>query len=214
MRNQLVATRPKDSHDILGVFSQAYEGSSRNSVPPPGPEFVDDLQRRHAQMLMRRPEARPGELKLDFNYAGSTEFVAPANVRGTLIEGSMIGLSIPEGLSRAIFYLFLVAEVHPFDDGNGRIARLTMNAELSRVGRNRIIIPTLFHPQFVDCLRVLTRQGDVTPFVRALGKMAMWSAQFDYRDLGKIVPAIKATNAFEDSPTQFQLMNIDGTRAG
>ncbi len=33
-----------------------------------------------------------------------------------------------------------------------------MNAELSRGERARIIIPTLFHPQFVDCLRALTKR--------------------------------------------------------
>ena len=26
--------------------------------------------------------------------------------------------------------MFLISEVHPFDDGNGRIARVMMNAEL------------------------------------------------------------------------------------
>ena len=35
LRNQIVAGRPKDSHNILGVFNQAIEPESRNACPPP-----------------------------------------------------------------------------------------------------------------------------------------------------------------------------------
>ncbi len=52
---------------------------------------------------------------------------------------------MPEGLARAVYYAFLVSEIHPFNDENGRLSRLVMNAEMSRVGLNRIIIPTLYH---------------------------------------------------------------------
>ena len=32
-------------------------------------------------------------------------------------------LGLPDGLARAIFVMFFITEVHPFVDGNGRIAR-------------------------------------------------------------------------------------------
>ncbi len=38
----------------------------------------------------------------------------------------------------------LVTECHPFDDGNGRAARLMANAELSAAGQVRLVIPTVF----------------------------------------------------------------------
>jgi len=34
-------------------------------------------------------------------------------------------------MARALLAMFIVSEVHPFIDGNGRLARLVMNAELS-----------------------------------------------------------------------------------
>ncbi len=58
--------------------------------------------------------------------------------RGTLVEGSIIAQSVPEGLAGGISYAFLLSEV-PFADGNGRLSRLIMNAELSRAGEARII---------------------------------------------------------------------------
>jgi len=66
-------------------------------------------------------------------------------------------------MARALLAMFLVAEVHPFTDGNGRLARLVMNAELSVVGASRIIVPTLCREEYLDCLRVLTRQGEPAP---------------------------------------------------
>jgi len=207
LRNAIVPGRPKDSHDVLGVFNQALRAGTRDSVPAPDAAFVAGLQERHRAMLERRPEANPGELKTAANYAGTTQFVLPAFVRGTLQEGCKLATSVPEGLARAIYYAFLVAETqHPFDDGNGRLSRLTMNAELSRLGLCRIIIPTLFHPQYVDCQRALTRANEPDGFIKALAVAARWCAGFDYLDLPRLIAALRATNAFEESPTQYKLL--------
>ncbi len=207
LRNTIVPGRPKDSHDVLGVFNLAVRPGTRDSVPAPGAAFVAGLQHRHQAMLDRRPEANPGALKTEANYAGTTQFVLPAFVRGTLQEGSRLALSVPEGLARAIYYAFLVSETHPFDDGNGRLSRLIMNAELSRLGLGRIIIPTLFHPQYVDCQRALTRADEPEGFIKALAFAARWCAGFSYGNLPALIASLRATNAFEESPTQYKLLN-------
>ena len=207
LRNAIVPDRPKDSHDVLGVFNQAMRAGPRDSVPPPEAAFVAGLQDRHRAMLERRPEAHPGQLKTEANYAGTTHFVLPAFVRGTLQEGSRLATSVPEGLARAIYYAFLVSETHPFDDGNGRLSRLTMNAELSRLGLCRVIVPTLFHPQYVDCQRALTRANEPDGFIKALAFAARWCAGFEYGDLRLLITALRATNAFEESPTQYKLLD-------
>ena len=105
---------------MLGVFRLALESPWRDTVPPFGADFPAELARRHERMLAQRPESSPGQFKRAPNRAGGTWFVEPALVRGTLIEGSLIARGVPEGLARAIYYAFLVAEVHPFVDGNGR----------------------------------------------------------------------------------------------
>lgn len=208
MNKVIVPNRVEDSHDILGVYHLAI---AADSPPIAGPEFLEGLKRWHAEMLKMRPEVNPGTPKLNANYAGTTKFVEPAYVRGTLEEGSRLALSIPEGLARAVYYAFLVSEVHPFDDGNGRLSRLVMNAELTRTGLSRIIIPTLYHPQYVDCARVLTRWNDPKGFVRSLVNMARWTSQFDYSNLDMLIQSLRASNALEESPTQFRLLNADGS---
>ena len=37
----------------------------------------------------------------------------------------------------------MVNEIHPFLEGNGRIARITMDAELVKAKQTRIIIPNV-----------------------------------------------------------------------
>ena len=213
MRNKLVTSRPKDSHDILGVFNQAMRSPYRDTLPPAGEEFLEGLQARHAEMLKERPEAQPGEIKTDANFAGQTRFVDPGFVRGTFQECSKLALSIHEGMARAIYYAFPISEIHPFADGNGRLSRLLMNAELSRIGQSRIIIPTLYHPQYVDCARTLTRGNEPESFVRAISKMAVWCSQFDYAELATVIKQMKACNAMEESPVRFKLLNRDGSIA-
>jgi fido (protein-threonine AMPylation protein) len=161
-------------------------------------------------MLERRPEASPGEFKEDTNFAGQTKFVEPAYLRGTLLEAVKMAISVPEGLARAIFYAFLVSEIHPFNDGNGRLSRLLMNAELSRLGRARIIIPTLYHEQYVDAQRALSRRNDPEPLIRALSRIAEWATLFDYTDVHSVIIEIKKTNAFEEDLREFRLLRPNG----
>ena len=213
LHNRPVASRPKDSHDILGVFRLAVSSPYRDSPPTSGPDFLTGLESWHGEMLRMRPEANPGKTKLEVNYAGTTKFVEPGLVRGTIEEGSRLALSVPEGLARAIYYAFIISEVHPFEDGNGRLSRLVLNAELTRMGIHRVIIPTLFHPQYVDCARNLTRNNEPEGFARSIAKMAQWCSQFDYSDLDKVISVLQATNALEESPVQFKLLNMDGTAA-
>lgn len=211
MNERIMESRPKDSHDILGVYRLAVEAPYRHSTPVAGEEFLAGLERWHSEMLRMRPEVNPGTIKRQSNFAGRIQFVSPSHVRGTFEEGSRIALSLGEGFARATFYAFLISEIHPFDDGNGRLSRLVMNAELSRVGLHRIIIPSLFHPQYIDCVRKLTRNDEPEDFVRCLAKMARWCAQFNYLDLDELISQLKACNALEESPTQFKLLNLDGS---
>lgn len=88
-----------------------------------------------------------------------------------------------------------------------------MNAELTRMGLARIIIPTLYHPQYVDCARALTRGNEPEGFARSLARMARWCSQFDYTDLDALIATLRRTNALEESPAQFRLLNADGSVA-
>lgn len=206
LQGRPITTRPKDSHDVLGVFLQAVNPGWANQTLGVGEPVLHQLRDRHRDQMAERPEVGPGEFKTQANRAGNTEFVVPRLVRGTLVEGSKLLPSVPSGMARALLAMFLVAEVHPFTDGNGRLARLVMNAELSVVGASRIIIPTLFREEYLDCLRVLTREGTPVPFVQAMQHIHAWTAAFNYDDLDRVLVQMAACNAFEKSRIQYKLL--------
>ncbi len=206
LEDRPVDTRPKDSQDVLGVFRQAVDPGWVNQTLASGEAVLEQLRARHSDQMKERPEVGPGQFKDRANRAGNTEFVAPREVRGTLVEGSRLLTGVPMGLARALLAMFVVSEVHPFNDGNGRLARLVMNAELSVAGGCRIIVPTLFREEYLDCLRVLTRDGHSEPFIAAMVKIQRWTAAFDYEDLDGAIASMQACNAFEKSRTQFKLL--------
>ena len=201
-----IAHRPKDSHDIIGVFEQALSPTWSTLTLPAGEPVLDQMRARHRHQMERRPEVNPGEFKFKSNRAGNTEFVHPDRVRGTLVEGSKLLASVPAGTARAMFAMLLTAEVHPFNDGIGRLARLVMNAELSAVNGCRIIVPTLYREQYLDCLRVLTREGNPVPFLKAMQFIHDWTSRFDYRNLDAVIAEMTKCHAFERSLVQFQLL--------
>ena len=208
LEGKIIEQRPKDSHDILGVFRQAINPGWANQSMAIGEAVLHQLRQRHADLMNERPEASPGDFKDRENFAGNTTFVSPRNVRGTMIEGSKLLPSVAPGMARALLAMFIVTEVHPFIDGNGRLARLVMNAELSVVNASRIIVPTLFREEYLDSLRVLTRQGKPEPFIAAMQHIQQWTAAFDYTDLDHVISQMTACNAFEKSRRQYQLLNL------
>ena len=209
-----VDTRPKDSHDILGVFRQAFQPAWALQTLAAGEAVLEQLKARHTDQMRERPEVAPGQFKDRVNIAGNTTFVLPRHVRGTLARGSEVLVSVQAGMPRALLAMFLVAEVHPFNDGNGRLARLVMNAELSVARQCRIIVPTLFREEYLDCLRVLTRDGQPKPFVKAMEKMQAWTAAFRYEDIDAVIAEMQTCNAFEKSRIQFKLSFPTGAQGG
>ena len=201
-----LSSRPKDSHDILGVFRQALEPGWRNQTLASGESVLEQLRTRHADLMRERPEVSPGDFKDRENFAGNTAFVEPRLVRGTLVEASKLLPGVPSGAARALLAMFIVAEVHPFNDGNGRTARLVMNAELSAVNACRIIVPTLYREEYMDCLRLLTRERDPKPFIKAMVHIHQWTAGFDYEDIAGTIKQMAQCNAFEKSRVQFKLL--------
>lgn len=206
LSNKIQQQRPNDSHDILGVFKYAYLSEFKDTLPSVN-SFLEDLQKRHAYLAKYRPEMLGGQFKQVLNYAGTVKFVEPIYINGTLLYGANLALTIPEGLPRAIFYAFLITEVHPFMDGNGRLSRLLMNAELTRVGQNRIIMPMLHHQQYIDCQRVLTLQNHPEGYIKSIVSALKWCTQFDYSDLQSVINEMTQCNAFEQSSVMYKLLN-------
>ena len=189
-------SRPADAHDVLGTFQLVSDAKEMNRLPQSPEAFLELLRDRHRVIMQGRPEKSPGEFKDRPNQVGSVIFVAPEDVYGTLTEGFRIYRRLSEPLHRAIFMMFLVSEVHPFADGNGRVARIMMNAELAAAGQVRVLIPIIYRSNYIQALRALSANAWPEPIIKTLAFAQRYAAAVPWDDLPTALAVLKRTNAF------------------
>lgn len=192
------AERPADAHDIVGTHHVVADPTLMRRTPTDPDELVEIIRERHAVLLAGRPEMRPGAFKTRANRAGATLFVAPEAVEGTLRAGFEAGASLIDPFARAAFLMFLVAEVHPFADGNGRVARVLMNAELVSAGEVRIIIPTVYRNNYLAALKAATHNAGFAQLVSVLRFAQRYTARIDFSTRALAEGDLERTNAFRD----------------
>lgn len=192
--------RPEDAHDIRGTYELIYPPQDDMRRPRSSDELVDLLQQRHAILLAGRPDKHPGEFKEANNQAGDTLFVDWTLVRGTFREGFRFYLGLPEGLPRAIFIMLFIAEVHPFADGNGRVARVFMNTELTADSQQRIMIPTGYRQNYLNALSGMTHNGHAAGLIRMLDFAHRYTTAIDWSTHDRAERALRATGAYDEDP--------------
>jgi fido (protein-threonine AMPylation protein) len=161
-------------------------------------DLLDALRGRHARVMEGRPEKSPGAFKATQNRAGDTLFVRPELVLGTLARGFELHRSLPDAFQRAVFMMFLVSEVHPFIDGNGRVARIMMNAELVAAGERRLIVPTVFRSNYLTGLKALSHNAVTRTLIRSLDFLQRYTLAVDFSTLAGAEEQLRATNALRD----------------
>lgn len=211
--DEIPQARPKDAHDIIGTYRLLAERDEMRVVANDAESFIDLIGRRHRRIMEGRPEARPGSFKERSNRAGGTVFVEPDLVAGTLSTGFRLRDRLDTAWERAVYIAFVVAEVHPFDDGNGRVARAMMAAELDAGGQSRIIVPTVFRNDYLDGLRMLSRRGDPSVFIKAMRYAHDFTASIEYADYATMRSQLEEANAFNEpeSPERLRVVGREAT---
>lgn len=193
---EIPAGRPADAHDVLGTFRVVSDVRALSRLPRNFDAYVELLRARHARIMEGRPDKNPGTFKTQENRAGSTIFVAPDMVIGTLEKGFQFTQALSEPFQRAVFTMFVVSEVHPFADGNGRVARVMMNAELVAAAEERIIIPTAYRTDYLGALKAISRNGHSDPLIRMLDYAQRYTHSIDWSTLDLARAMLDETNAF------------------
>lgn len=207
---RISAQRPKDGRDVLATFTQLAD-LGRSNPSRDGADLVEELQARHARLMGHRPELLPGRFKTEWNRAGNTVFVAPDLVQGTLLRGHEMLSSITEPFARAVFLHFLVSAVHPFDDGNGRLARILMSKELAIGGLARVIVPTVYRDDYLGGQRALSRRSDAGANFRMLDRAQEVTAQIVENDLDACILMLASTMAFLEPGAHSRFQEPDGS---
>ncbi len=190
--------RPADAHDVAATFRLVSNPYDRAQVAANGDEFIDLLRARHAVLMAARPDKHPGEFKTLPNYAGGYQFVDPDLVAGTLKCGFELMGPVREPLARAVTMMVLVTECHPFDDGNGRVARLVTNAELSVANEMRLIIPTVYRNNYLVGLSGVSNGANGQSLAAILEFAQRWTAMIDWSSFEVARQMIEGCDGFVD----------------
>lgn len=191
--------RPQDAHDVLGTYRVVSDRQDMATLPRNFEHFLELLSRRHHTFMEARPDKLPGQFKVKTNRAGSTVFVEPDLVLGTLEKGYGFYTALETPLYRAIYMMFLVSEVHPFADGNGRAARIMMNAELVAAKEQKIIIPIIYRNNYLSALKAISHSGNPTPLIRMLDFAHKYTHAVDWQDFEHARRILDETHAFMDA---------------
>ncbi|WP_276964988.1 Fic family protein [Bacteroides graminisolvens] len=195
---QPLPDRNADSHDVLGTFQLVASRREMRRTPSSSDELIELLQDRHRILMAARPDRNPGMFKMQNNHAGDTHFVDCTLVRGTLRKGYEFYQALEHPFAKALYMMFMISEVHPFNDGNGRISRIMMNSELVAADQSKIIIPTVFREDYLNALRRLTRKGDPSVVIRALLRVRQFSANITGDNFEVTRKYLESCNAFKD----------------
>jgi hypothetical protein len=191
--------RPQDTHDIAATYRLVSDHQLATRVPRTGDELVELLRSHHATLMAARPDKNPGEFKARPNFAGGYEFVCPELVEGTLRRGFELLDGLTDPFQSALAMMLLLTEAHPFDDGNGRIARILANAELSHAGQVRIIVPTSYRNDYIAGLNgVSNRAGQGQTLISVLDFAQRWTAAVDWSTYELAHQQLTYANAYVD----------------
>lgn len=180
-----INNRHADSHDILANFTLCNDYSEMSTTPRTHEELLDILQKRHAYIMHARPDKRPGNFKEKPNKVGNTYFVPPEEVVGTLSQGFEYYQVLNDGIEKALFMHLLISEVHPFDDGNGRLSRIMMNAELVKAGLYKIIIPSVHRDNYLNGLRLASRDHNFRIYCKVLDQAQAYVESINWQNYGE-----------------------------
>lgn len=198
--------RSDDSHDVIGTYQIVSNRQEMQIIPSNENEFLEILLSRHKILLSSRIDKKPGQFKERNNRAGNTFFVDYKLVRGTLIRGFEYYKVLTNPFARAAYMKFLISEIHPFEDGNGRIARVMMNAELVNRNQCKIIIPTVYRDDYLLTLKRLTNLKDPVPFVEMLLKVYKFSQQLNFEFYDELHTYLESHHAFYEPDEGYHLI--------
>jgi len=138
----------------------------------------EDLLALHQLVTLDDTGALPGQYRSKGVIITGSEFIPPkASEVVKLMQGFMTE-KLPSWQEQkhpveaaALTHLELV-HIHPFQDGNGRTARLLMNLLLMKNGYAITIIPPVVRQDYIAALDTAHLTGDSQPFLNFISNMA------------------------------------------
>lgn len=130
---------------------------------------VADIKKLHYLFFKGIDEERAGVWRdVNIIVTGTNhEFPAPDELDGLMADLEEWAEVERAGMHPVRFAALLhlkFVTIHPFIDGNGRVARLLMNAALIQDGYMLAVVPPILRPDYLSTIRAYQQKGDAAPF--------------------------------------------------
>lgn len=135
------------------------------------------FQRVKASVSAVLGEANPGAVARDAHREWYRELFQPFVARGMHAMPTLFELleNEPAPSARAVLGHWLIGYIHPYPDGNGRIARFLMNVMLAAGGYPWTVIRVEDSDPYLAALEAASVESDIRPFARLLAERVRWS---------------------------------------
>jgi Fic family protein len=150
-----VTVSGKPLKDHLEAVNLALAWDRVKALAHPGSSLTErDLLDLHQIVLTRVEDSHAGSYRTGTVRISGSNHIPPNPIKvPDLMTGLFTGLSeIADPVERAARLHHGIASIHPFTDGNGRTARLTMNFILLAAGYPPISIPTDLRQDYYNAL--------------------------------------------------------------
>jgi tetratricopeptide (TPR) repeat protein len=136
----------------------------------------------HARITGHRPQMFPGQIKPVPNFVLASHRlvrVTPRQAAATCAEFFATGyVTMAPGFERAALVYFAIAQIHPFYDGNGRVARFLLNAELELASLPPLLFPKAVDEAIPGVLDRVRTSADLMPLMEAIAEAARFTVDF------------------------------------
>ena len=110
-------------------------------------------------------------------------------------------------MHRALFIHFVISEVHPFNDGNGRISRMMLNAELVKYQKYKIIIPNVYRESYMNALKAVTRDSYFLAYCKMMDTAQAYTTSVPWYDYPAARSKIEVDRAEQEEDEGLPIFN-------
>lgn len=149
----------------------------------------EDILKIHHLFYEKIDEDNAGKYRKVRVFVSGTDFIFPPPSAVPALMEEFIQ-KIPNQIKQlhpvefAAWLHFQFINIHPFVDGNGRVARLLMNLFLLKSGYVITIIPPVVRTDYIEIIRDCQKSGDPKQFYNLISNM-VWESLKDYLRLIK-----------------------------
>jgi len=186
---------PGDQAHVNAMAAKGYHNAFKEVIAslgdifrhrPPGRVIERDLQRWYRALFSPSVQANiiPASALAGYRerrvFIRGSEHVPPAvEAVPAFMEAFFAVLAAEESAAvRAVLGHFVFVFIHPYSDGNGRIARFLMNTMLASGGYNWTVIRVDRRAKYMAALEKASVHGDLTDFTQFVAEELRASAKF------------------------------------